>query len=245
MYVRQTLKRIILILLFLLVIPAGAFASSISNSSNYQVNEVFFGAGGALNDCSSNYCAKESLGETGVGNTKSTNYQAQAGFDTDRYPYLQFIVNNSNTNVGGLSTGYTTTATATFSVKAYLTSGYQVVTVSNPPANNSYNLHNLTTPTAPSAGTEQFGMNLVANTNPTSFGAGPVQVPSSKFSSGQVEPNYDTPNEYEYVPGSAIAYSNGSSGETDYTISYIYNISNLTPGGLYSFNDVLVATATF
>jgi hypothetical protein len=106
-------------------------------------------------------------------------------------------------------------------------------------------MHNLTSPTASVAGSEQFGINLVHNTSPASFGANPVQVPSSAFSFGAAAPGYNTPNQYKYVPGDTIAYSNSSSGETDYTISYIYNISVITPGGTYGFNDVLVATATF
>ena len=234
-----------------LLIPQISMAAE-SQSSNYQVNEVFFGTGGALNDCSTTYCAKEAIGETAVGDTSSANYQAHAGFNTDRSPYLQFIVNGTNTNVGGLSTGSTTTTTAIFSVKSYLARGYQVVTVSNPPSYNSYTMNALSSPTASSPGTEQFGMNLAQNscslTHATcsgTFGAAPNQVPSSAFSFGQAASGYNTANEYQYVPGSTIAFSNSSSGETDYTISYIYNISNLTPGGTYTFNDVLVATATF
>jgi len=240
----QTVRWGIISLLTLLVLPTAAWAAQ-SSSANYQVNEVFFGAGGALNDCSANYCAKESVGETAVGSTSSANYEAQAGFNTNRTPYLQFIVNGTTTDVGVLSTGSTTTTTSTFSVKNYLSSGYSVVTVSNPPANNAYTLHNLTSPTAASAGTEQFGINLRANSSPTSFGADPAQIPSSSFSFGAAATGYNTPNLYKYVPGDTIASSTKSSGETDFTISYIYDISNLTAGGYYSFNDVLVATATF
>lgn len=231
-------------LVALLAVPAAALAAQ-SSSSHYQVNEVFFGAGGQLNACSSNYCSKQSAGETGVGDTSSANYQAHAGFNTDRQPFLQFIVNGTSTDIGVLSTSSTATTTATFSVKNYLSSGYQVVTVSQPPKYNTYTMHNLTSQTASVAGTEQFGINLVHNTSPTTFGASPIQVPSSAFSFGKAAGGYDTPNEYRYVPGDTIAYSNSSSGETDYTISYIYNISNITPGGTYDFNDVLVATATF
>jgi hypothetical protein len=106
-------------------------------------------------------------------------------------------------------------------------------------------MHALSTPTASIPGTEQFGMNLVANTSPITFGANPSQNPSSVFSFGAAASGYNTANLYKYVQGSTIASSNSSSGETDYTISYIYNISNSTPGGYYLFNDVLVATATF
>jgi hypothetical protein len=235
---------LVLGLLVLFLVPASAWAAQ-SSSATYQVNEVFMGTGGELNACSTTYCSKQSVGETGVGNPKSATYQARAGFNTDRTPFLEFIVSGTNVDIGFLSSGSTTTTTATFSVKNYLSSGYSVVTVSGPPKNNTYTMNALSSPTASSAGTEQFGMNLVANTSPTTFGANPSQNPSAAFSFGAAAPGYNTPNFYKYVAGDTIASSTSSSGETDFTISYIYNISNLTPGGKYTFNDVLVASATF
>lgn len=216
-----------------------------SSSPNYQIDEVFFGAGGALNACSPTYCSKQSLGETAVGNTASGHYQAQAGFNTNRGPYLQFTVNSSNQNLGTLSATATATATATFSVKSYLTHGYVVQTISPGPSNGSHTLASPGTPTTSAVGTEQFGINLVANTSPTSFGANVSQVPSSSFSFGVPASGYNTPNYYKYTQGDTIASSSVSSGESDFTISYIFNISNATPGGTYSLNQVLVATATF
>jgi hypothetical protein len=41
------------------------------------------------------------------------------------------------------------------------------------------------------------------------------------------------------------APTGNTTGEADYTISYVYNISNGTPEGNYVFNDILVATATY
>jgi hypothetical protein len=219
-----------------------------SSSSNYQVNEVFFGTGGELNACSTNYCSKQAAGETGVGNTSSSNYQAQAGFNTDRTPYLEFMVSGSTTDLGVLTTANAKTATATFSVKTYLASGYVVQTASSPPTNTLPGnpvLNPLATPTASAAGTEQFGINLVANTSPTTFGANPIQVPDNTFSFGTVASGYNTPNLFKYVKGDTIAQSTKSSGETDYTISYLFNISNTTAAGEYQFYHDLVATATY
>lgn len=249
---RQTVKLAAIGVFVLLGLPSAVWAAQ-SSSSHYQVNEVFFGAGGDLNDCSAHYCAKESAGETGVGNTSSAHYQAQAGFNTDRTPYIQFVVNSNNPNVGVLSTASTSTATATFYVKNYLSSGYTVVTASPPPQNNAYTLNPLTSQTSSAVGTEQFGMNLVANTGctgiPGTLGSNPVQQPSSAFSFGVAgngsSGDYATACQFKYNQGDTIASSAQSSGETDYTASYIYNISNVTPGGAYTFNDVLVATATF
>ncbi|HVS58177.1 MAG TPA: hypothetical protein VHD60_00355 [Candidatus Saccharimonadales bacterium] len=249
---KKTLSATVLGIMLTVATTSVAFAAQ-SSSSSYQVNEVFFGSGGQLNACSTGstgYCAKESAGETTVGNTKSTNYQAQAGFNTDRTPYLQFIVNNASVDLGVLSAGAPQTATATFSVKAYLSDGYVVTTASDPPVNGSYTMKTITSPYTVDTSKEQFGINLAANNScgsglPASFGASPVQAPSSTFSFGAAQTGYDTACQFRYNKGDTIAYSSSSSGETDYTMSYLFNITNLTPGGTYTMNHVLVATATY
>ena len=241
---KQTLKRAALCLLVLLAAPVVASAAQ-SSSSNYQVNEVFFGSGGELHACSTNYCSKQSAGETAVGNTSSPNYQAQAGFNTNREPYIEFTVSNTTVNLGTLTSTTTRTATATFTVKAYLSHGYSVINASDPPKNDTYTMQALTTPTASSVGTEQFGINLVANTSPTTFGADPQYIPDNTFSFGQATADYSSPNLYKYVKGDTVAQSTSSSSDTTFTVSYIFNISNVTPGGAYSMNHVLVATATY
>lgn len=236
---------IVLELLICFAIPASVFAGGLSSSTNYEIGEAFFGSGGQLNACSSSYCSKTSAGELTVGQTSSTNYQAHAGFNTDRTPYIQIDVTNTNTYLGSLDPLNTKTTTATFSVEAYLSHGYTVVNASGPPTNNSYTMQALTTPTASQIGQEQFGINLAANTAPTAFGADPQQVPDSTFAFGAAAPGYDTPNLYQYNQGDEIAYSNSDSSFTLYTISYIFNISNVTPGGFYTFYHVLVATGTY
>ncbi|HET8709187.1 MAG TPA: DNRLRE domain-containing protein [Candidatus Saccharimonadales bacterium] len=175
-------------------------------------------------------------------------YQAQAGFNTDRYPSLTFIVNGTSTNLGVLTAGVPATATGTFSVKSYLASGYAVVTAADPPKSGTYTLKALPNPTALDTGQEQFGINLVANTTPATLSGpskNPVQVPDSSFSFGQAAQGYDTPNQFKYAKGDVIAQSFKSSGQTNYTISYLFNITPVTPAGVYRIDDVLVATSTF
>lgn len=242
------LKIKILILLVLSTIfglPAWARAQT-PCSGNYCATETFFGTGGELNACSAGtYCAKQSAGETGVGSTASTSYKAQAGFNTTDAPFLEFGVTSSGVDIGTLTTASATTTTSTFYVRAYLASGYSVITVSDPPKNGAYTMAALSSQTASSPGSEQFGINLKANTNPVIFGADPSQFPDSSFGFGFAAPGYDTANNYKYVKNDVIAKSNSSSGRTDYTISYIFNISSITPGGTYTFTQDLVAVATF
>lgn len=216
-----------------------------SSSTHYQVNEAFFGAGGELNACSTNFCSKQSVGELAVGTICSNLYCGQAGFNTDREPYIQFIVANTNVDLGELDTEETKTTTAAFAVKAYRSHGYAVINASDPPRNNSHTMNALSTPTASLIGEEQFGINLVANTSPVNFGSDPQHAPDSTFSFGEVSNDYGTANFFKYVKGDTVAYSSRSSSATTYTVSYIFNMSNVTPGGTYTMRHVLVATGTY
>ncbi len=243
-----------IIVMVLIGLRARVHAACVSGeqacSSSYAVGQTFFGNGGSLDGtCSSSYCAKQSLGEIGQGLTSSPNYQAQAGFNVDRGPYLEITVNSSNINLGVLNSSSTATGTVTFSVKSYLSSGYNVISASSPPSNDGYVMHALASPTSSTTGAEQFGINLTNNTTacgaPVNFGAAPVQVPSASYSYGTVAAGYNSCGLFQYIPGSTIASSSRSSGETDYTISFIENISNITPAGNFIMNDNLVAVATF
>lgn len=219
-----------------------------SCSGSYSTDQTFFGSGGELNACSTGgtgYCSKQTAGELGVGNTKGTAYQAYAGFNTTDVPFLEFVVTASNIDLGVLSTSTTATANGTFSVRAWQAGGYTVTTASVPPKNSTYTLNALATPTASAAGNEQFGINLVANTSPVTFGAAPQQLPNSSFSFGLAEPGYNTANLYKYIKDDIIARANSSTSVTTYTISYIFNIKPSTAGGTYKFNHILVATGTY
>lgn len=219
-----------------------------SSSGNYQVNEYSFGTGGELNACSTSYCAKQAAGETTVGSASSTNYLAQAGFNTTDVPLLEVAVNGS-IDFGVLSQSTTGRGTATVQVRTYLASGYVMRLVGDPLSYTSDGVtHVLATPSSPTAsavGTEQFGINLRANTSPATFGANPVQVPDGSFSFGLPTSDYNTPNLYMYHSNNPVATSTRSSGRTNYTVSMIVNISNVTPAGRYNGALSAVITSTF
>jgi hypothetical protein len=212
-----------------------------STSSNYGVTEVQFGSGGSLQDCSSNYCAKTSAGDLVDGSGSSGNYSAQFGFNTSDEPMLEVTTTSGANNLGVLDTGATATATGTITVRSYLSSGYVIAITGRTPTNGTHSMIPLIAPTLPTPGTEQFGINLVDNSSPD-VGANPEQVPESSFSFGNVKPNYNQENEFMYISGDPVAYSNTSSGQTKYTMSMILNISNATPGGAYKgdFSAVVV-----
>lgn len=223
--------------------PGLAYAVE-SSSTNYKVTETQFGAGGSLQDCSTNYCAKTSVGDTATGGTSSTNYSAQAGFNTSDVPLLEVTVLGGAQNLGVLDVDITATATSTIKVRNYLSNGYVLQLTGQPPAAGTHTLTALTVPSTSHQGAEQFGINLAANTSPA-IGANPVQVPSGSFSFGTVTEDYATPDLFKYVEGDVVAQSLSSSGETDYTMSMILNVSNVTPGGRYTGSFSVVAVPIF
>lgn len=216
------------------------------SSSNYSLEEARFGTGGELDTGSSSFQAQASIGNIGVGDVSSTNYRAVAGSITPSEEYLEFVVTQATIDLGVLSTGSTAYGSGTFYVRSYVATGYTVITASQPPDNGSGDtLAPMASAASPSPGTEQFGINLVANTSPASFGSNPAPQPSGAFAYGAAASGYDTANNYKYVVGDTVATSPKGIGQTNYTVSYIANIAPLTEAGLYTMDHVLVATPTF
>ena len=221
-----------------------AAATTQSSSSHYMVTETQFGSGSSEHDCSSNYCAKTSVGDTGVGSTSSTSYTAQLGFNTSDVPLLEVIAIGGSQNMGLLDNTTTGTAISTIKIRNYLSNGYVLQIAGAPPSQGTHSLATLTSPTTSHPGAEQFGINLAANTSPN-IGAAPVQVPSSATSFGTVADDYKTADLFKYIDGDVVASSSTSTGETDYTMSMIINVSNVTPGGHYTGTFSAVAVPVF
>lgn len=223
------------------VSSSNAFAETLS-SNNYRFDESSLGAGGLNQSTSPNYQSSSTLGDLAIGNSASSNFQVDAGSKTTNDPTLSFAINNASANFGNFSATATATATATFSISNYTSYGYVVQIAGEPPRNGSQVITALPTETSPVAGTKQFGINLVANTIPTSVGANPNH---GLFGVGDAAPNYATPNKYRYVSGETIATSPASSGVTTYTMTYMVNVESLMIGGQYTANQTLIVTGTY
>lgn len=224
-----------------------AFAQS--SSTNYQIEESYIGPGGQLDSSSASYEARASLGDTGVGYSSSTNFGLWAGYTTTNEPFIEMVVTPATIDLGTLDTISASYTSAVFYVRTYLAEGYVVTTASDPPNNDGNFLAPMTLGGTSSPGTEQFGINLVENTigagAPANYGQDPQQFPDGSFGFGYAATGYDTDGTYRYNKGDVIARSDSSSGRTDYTISYLYNISDITVGGEYVLEHYVVATSTY
>lgn len=244
---RQTLwDRVLLVLLVGVVAVGGAPAvqAVTSTSPNYQMTESQFGSSTAEESCAGDICARATIGDPAAGVSKAPTSTASFGTVTPDEPTLQVIVAAGESHLGYLETNQTATTTSTVKVRSYLSNGYMLQIIGSPPKIGNYTMKSPAVPTASTPGKEQFGINLAANTTPN-IGASPVQVPSDQTSFGTVEPAYRTPNLFKFNSGDVVARSDKESGQTDYTISMIINVSNSTPAGHYSSDFSAVVIPVF
>lgn len=237
----RDISAFVLGLAFVLAGSNAVYAETLS-SNNYKFDESTLGSGGLIQSNSANYQSSSVLGDLAVGNSASANYQVEAGNKTTNDPTLSFVINNTSANFGSFSASSSATTTATFSVLNYTSYGYVVQIAGDPPTNGTHTITPLSTETSPVVGTKQFGINLVANTAPTSVGANPSH---GLFAVGDASSNYSTPNKYRYVSGETIAAAPASSGATTYTMTYMVNVDALTIGGQYKTDQTLIVTGTY
>lgn len=224
--------------LILLLMPS----VSATESANYELIETSIGTSDPVDVQSTTYGITSATGDLAIGNSSSSNYQINAGSKTSPDPVLSFGVDASGADFGQFSPTQAATTTVEFTVKDYTTYGYIVQIIGDGPTNNAHTITPMATQGTSQVGTEQFGINLVANTSPASVGA---NLDNGQFGNGSIETGYDTTNQYQYIDGDVIASAPGDSGETTYTITYIANVDPLTPGGVYRISQTLVATATY
>ena len=201
-----------------------------SSSTHYQMTETELGSGSSQQSCSSQYCASSSLGEVG---SPSTATAPAAGTAKYSEPILEMTVTSGSSDMGTLTTEHTATKTMTVKISNYMSEGYILQIIGDAPKYNGHNLATSATPVASQPGTEQFGINLVANTNP-GVGADPVQDPTGQGNFGAPDAAYATANMFKYASGDTVARSTQNMGTTTYTITMIANVSGITPSGRYS-----------
>jgi hypothetical protein len=203
-----------------------------TRSTHYTVNGAQFDSGATAHSCSSTYCSQQSLGDTGAGSASSQNYGLSFESDPKRTALIEVETVSGLQNLGNLDVTSTSATESLLKIKDYSTAGYFVQLSGPPPGQGTHEIDPLTSPTSSHKGAEQFGINLVANTDPV-IGSAPIQSSTNQANYGLPTDNYNTPNLFMYQNGDTIAENRAGNGETDYTISMIINVSNGTPIGHY------------
>lgn len=235
---------------YFLLISAGLLALSGGNiwarmeSTNYVIWADVFSSGGTEDSTSANYGLSDTIGEAIILSATSTsaNYGTKAGF-REMYPdqYLTLSVGATEVNLGTLSTSEAKTGSHTMTIATNAAGGF-TTTVSGLTLTSGANDVNAigAAAVASTPGTEQFGINLIANTSP-SVGADP----SGTAPIGSAASQYNTANLFAFSTGNTVATSTSPINSTIFTVSYLANISTDTVAGSYSTTLTYSATANF
>jgi hypothetical protein len=243
-------KKLIQASYFMLVfhLSVSSVIAQTHSSTNYSVDQSSFTSGSSIDANSTSYNARVSAGDIAVGQSTSTSYRTFTGFINPDEEYAELVIPVTTIDMGVISPGSPGTGSATFTARTYLNDEYVIVTPRNPPTlEGGTEMIDPMTVAAPfNSSLEQFGINLVANTSPVAQGANPSPLPNSQFAFGEAAAGYDTADNYQYNQGDIIAESvTGGYGETEYTISYILNVTSITPAGQYTMEQDLVLLAIF
>lgn len=147
---------------------------------------------------------------------------------------------NYYTDMGELSSNSTLTAQSQMGVGTNASGGFAITAVGSPPAAGTSVIDAPKTPTESKVGSNQFGINLVANDAPT-VGNNPEGI----WANAIPTTDYGIPNKYKFVSGDVVAYSPNVSLMKKFTVSYILNSSPNLRAGVYTTTVTFIASGRF
>lgn len=151
-----------------------------------------------------------------------------------------FTNENYYSDMGELSDKSTLKAQSQMAVGTNASGGF-VITANGASLSAGTNVIDpLDSPTISQKGTNQFGINLVANTAPEIGGD-----PEGTWTNAVPAPGYDTPDHYKFVDGEVIAHSPNVSLIKRFTISYVVNSSKDLRPGIYTTTITYIASGRF
>lgn len=167
-------------------------------------------------------------------------------------PMLIFCLNNvvdlgcdttqglSYTDMGVLDPNTTLTASSQMAIGTNASGGYVVTVNGTPMAAGTHVLTPPNKPTVSAPGNTQFGINLVANTEPK-VGSDPDGDSTNAIAA----PNYDIPNKFMYKDGDIVASAPNVSLMRRFTVSYIANTDPKLHAGVYTTTLTFICTGRF
>lgn len=147
---------------------------------------------------------------------------------------------NYYTDMGELDAESTLTAQSQMAVGTNASGGFSITANGFPMSAGTNVIDSPNTPTESKRGTNQFGINLVANNAPTVG-----DDPEGDWANAVAALDYSQPNKYKYVSGDEIAFSPNVSLMKKFTVSYVLNSSEDLRAGIYSTTITYIASGRF
>lgn len=246
MKIKENLSFYFLVLVVLTFFPL-SFVLARSSSESYVIFGDVFSAGGTSTSSSNTYSLHDTIGEAAILSATSTSasYGIKSGFQelyADQFVTLTLEGSNSATvNLGTLSDSAPGSGSHTMQVSSNATNGVTVTVTGSTLTSGANTITAIgATAAASSAGTEQFGINLVDNTTPnigaTASGTAPIL---------SVANQYNETDKFAFNSGATIATSTAAINTTNLVVSYLANIASGTEAGTYSTTLTYSVTANF
>lgn len=143
-------------------------------------------------------------------------------------------------DMGEITADATLTAQSEMSVGTNASGGFAITAIGSPLSAGTSVVESPSTPTPSLQGTNQFGINLVANSEPI-VGSDPQGTWFNALPSS----DYATPNMYKFVSGDVVASSPNVSLMKKFTVSYILNSNANLKAGTYTTTITYVASGRF
>ncbi len=147
---------------------------------------------------------------------------------------------NNYTDMGELNAKSTLLAQSQMAAGTNASGGFAITANGTPMSAGTNVIDSPATPTESQQGTNQFGLNLVANSEP-SVG----NDPEGTWANAVPSVDYSVPNRYKYVPGDVVAYSPNVSLMKKFTVSYILNSRPDLRAGVYTTTITYIASGRF
>lgn len=148
-------------------------------------------------------------------------------------------VNGNFIDYGNLDPENGHSATSQFGVATNALGGYIVTVNGNTMTAGNKKIESLSAPTAYATGEPQFGINLRANSGPA------LGQDVTGAGIGVVNPDYDSPDLFKYQDGDTVASAVTGSLFNTYTVTYIVNLPEDQPSGIYNTTLAYICTASF
>lgn len=140
---------------------------------------------------------------------------------------------------GQFSPESTSSATSQMRANTNGSGGYVITVRGTTLTSGTDSIPALSTQTASTTGTSQFGMNLRNNTTPN------VGTDPTGDGIGTYHSNYGTVDEFRFADGDTVAQAAEETNSNTFTSSYIVNIEPKQAAGTYSTTLTYICTATF
>jgi len=214
------------------------------NSTNYIIWADVFSSGGNEDSSSANYTLQDTIGEAIILSATSTsaNYGIKAGF-REMYAdqYITLSITDTAVELGTLSSSAVKSDSHDMTVATNATNGFNAIVSGATLTSGANTITAMGAMALASAlGTEQFGINLVANATPV-VGANP----SGTAPIGSAADQYNMADLFAFTTGATVATSSSAISSTLFTVSYIANITATTEAGTYTTTLTYAATANF